>query len=344
MENANQAILLFQDGLYKFANSRATEISGYTEEEILSINPLDLVHPEDRDRIATLTVEIKAKRLKGEDTSDAPPFRFVTKGGETRWVELKSITINWDGRPAGLNFFTDITDRKSMEEEIQESEEKYRGFVENSRDGVEVFTGMELVYSNLQAARLHGAESVEEFLEKGPLSFVHHEDREEIFLRATARQRGEEVPPVFDFRVVPPDGDIRWLESSSSVIEFQGEKAILAFVRDVTDREAYLGKLEALHRHASELASATGMKDIAETTFHALDDILGFEQGGFGIVEGDEFNFFVRWGLETIPRRLHLGGPGVTVRAVKTGEPQYVPDTRLDPDFVHWSEPVLMSE
>jgi len=344
VENANQAILVYQDGSYKFANARATEISGYTEEELLSITPSDLVHPEDFERLAALSTEIVSRRLNGEDPPDSPPFRFVTKGGETRWVEFKSININWDGRLAGLNFFTDITDRKSMEEEVRESEEKYRGFVENSRDGVEVFTGTELVYSNLQAARLHGAKSVEEFLEKGPLSFVHPEDREEIPSRATARQRGEDVPPVFDFRVIPPDGEIRWLESSSSLIEFQGEKSILTFLRDVTDREAYLGKLEALHRHVSELASATGMKDVAETTFHALDEILGFEQGGFGVVEGDELDFFVRWGLESIPRRLHLGGPVVTVRAVKTGKPQYVPDSRLDPDFVDWDDSQILSE
>jgi signal transduction histidine kinase len=46
-------------------------------------------------------------------------FRILNRQGNTKWVELTAVTITWEGRPATLNFLTDVTDRKRLEEERQ---------------------------------------------------------------------------------------------------------------------------------------------------------------------------------------------------------------------------------
>ncbi|MFH0845067.1 MAG: PAS domain S-box protein [Pseudomonadota bacterium] len=45
VENANEAILVAQDGMLKFVNPKVTEISGYTREELTSKAFIDFIHP-----------------------------------------------------------------------------------------------------------------------------------------------------------------------------------------------------------------------------------------------------------------------------------------------------------
>ncbi|MCK4778712.1 MAG: PAS domain-containing sensor histidine kinase, partial [Candidatus Lokiarchaeota archaeon] len=51
---------------------------------------------------------------------------------EIRWLDLYSRSIIYEGRPAGMNVSIDITDRINAEQELKESEEKYRSLFENS--------------------------------------------------------------------------------------------------------------------------------------------------------------------------------------------------------------------
>ena len=58
-------------------------------------------------------------RLKGEGVPSVYPFRFVDKNGLTRWAEINAVLINWEGKPATLNFVSEITERKRAEQLLQ---------------------------------------------------------------------------------------------------------------------------------------------------------------------------------------------------------------------------------
>jgi len=73
----------------------------------------DYIHPDDRKLVA----ERHARRLRGEALPGVYPFRVVDKTGHNRWVEITVASIEWEGRPATLNFLADITDRKQTEAE-----------------------------------------------------------------------------------------------------------------------------------------------------------------------------------------------------------------------------------
>ena len=122
VENANEAIFVVQEERLKFVNRKVLEILGYTQEEITSRPFSDLIHPEDREMV----LDNYLRRLRGETVPPTYAFRVIDKDGNTRWVELGAVKIDWEGKPATLSFATDITDRKRAEGEMGLLQEQFR--------------------------------------------------------------------------------------------------------------------------------------------------------------------------------------------------------------------------
>jgi PAS domain S-box-containing protein len=117
-ENAHDTILIAIDGTLKFVNSRVMELSGYTREELIGKPFREIIHPDDRQAV----FERYLRWLTGGSIPDTYTFRIFDKSGNIKWVELNAVLITWEGRTATLNFLTDITDRKQLEEERQRAE------------------------------------------------------------------------------------------------------------------------------------------------------------------------------------------------------------------------------
>jgi len=115
VENASDAISVAQDGVIKFLNQKTVAMSGYSKAEIAKIPFFDLIHPEDRDMV----IDRHLKRLAGEKPPSTYSFRIINKTGRAFWVELNTVFINWEGRPATLNFIRDITQQRKLEAQFQ---------------------------------------------------------------------------------------------------------------------------------------------------------------------------------------------------------------------------------
>src|SRR4030042_4363090 len=72
VENANEAILVACDGVLTFVNPKASLLSGYSREELISKPFADFIHPDDRQ----MGVERHLRRLKGEKFPRLSPFRI----------------------------------------------------------------------------------------------------------------------------------------------------------------------------------------------------------------------------------------------------------------------------
>ena len=114
VENANDAIMIVQDGRLKFPNRQAIALSGYSEEELTSIPFLAYVYDADKD----VVIEMHRKRLHGQDVPVTYSFRIIKKSGEIVWVEATAVLVTWEGSPATLTFLRDITVQKRLEEQL----------------------------------------------------------------------------------------------------------------------------------------------------------------------------------------------------------------------------------
>jgi len=122
VENAGEAIFVAQDGRVKFANPQTEKLSGYSREEIMSRPFVEFVHPEERD----LVIARHTARMAGGGVPLPTVHRIIRRSGEVCWVEYSATLIEWEGRRATLNFLSDITERKRLEQEAKAMEAQLR--------------------------------------------------------------------------------------------------------------------------------------------------------------------------------------------------------------------------
>ncbi len=58
-------------------------------------------------------------RTKGEEPPSVYTFRVVREDGAVRWVEVKAVLVDWQGKPATLNLLSDISERREAEEALR---------------------------------------------------------------------------------------------------------------------------------------------------------------------------------------------------------------------------------
>jgi len=128
VENNNETILVIQDGMVKFANSRAAESFGYSEQEIRSIKIFELIHPEDQKLVAQRYLQ----KINGDTMPTLHAHRIIAKSGRIVWIENRSVLIVWEGRPATLNLITNIAARKQAEDALLKTNLQLEEAIANS--------------------------------------------------------------------------------------------------------------------------------------------------------------------------------------------------------------------
>ncbi len=258
VQTAHEGILVAQDGMHRFVNPATAKIWGYSEEELLSRPVAEFIHPDDREMV----LDRQIRRAKGEKLPGRYPFRIVTKDGTTKWVEIDSASISWEGKPAVLVFMIDVTERKQMEEAIKERDEHYRALVEESFDGIMIAKGTKIVFVNSHLCQMLAYAKDE--LEGMEHRILAHPDYQDLVLqRALARMRGESVPPHYELKLQRKDGSIFDAEIHSRAIEIRGAPGVQVWIRDIADRKKAELEREQLR---NQLAQAQKMEAIGTLT------------------------------------------------------------------------------
>jgi len=108
-------VYIVQGGRFKIVNHKLADILRYSEEELVGMPSLSLVHPEDRNAVK----ECAVKMLNGERSSEYE-FRIVTKRAEIKWVMETVAPILYQQRRATLGNLIDVTKRKQAEERLNQ--------------------------------------------------------------------------------------------------------------------------------------------------------------------------------------------------------------------------------
>jgi two-component system NtrC family sensor kinase len=122
-------VCIMQDGKFCYINSTFPIAIGYTLDQLIGRDSLDIVVPEDREMVKENTI----KMLKGELRSPYQ-FRVVCEDRSIAWVMGTVKSIQYRGKPAVLGNYMEITERKQMEQAAREMEERYKELANSITD------------------------------------------------------------------------------------------------------------------------------------------------------------------------------------------------------------------
>ena len=187
-EKSLVGIYVIQDGLFRYVNPRFAEIFKYSQDELTEkLGPKDLTHPDDR----TAVQEYIRKRISGEAMSVHYLFRGLTKTRDIIDAEVYGSATVYQGRPAIIGTVMDITERKRAEEDLRESEERFRELADSLPQTVfEIDSEGRFLYVNRAALETFGYTRVD--VERGlnVADVIAPQDRERALQKIQERMRG----------------------------------------------------------------------------------------------------------------------------------------------------------
>jgi len=228
--------VLDETGKFYRVNNRFTKVSGYSEEEVYGMHPLDFFSEGEKKLIAE---RITTVFEKGEASVEAD---FLCKDGTKLPYFFTGYLTTIDRVPLLVGVGMDISARKQTERELRESEEKFRELFEKSGDAILIIENETFVDCNEATVKMLGYKTKEEFLYLHPskLSPEFQPDGKKSAKKAdemmeTAIQKGTHR---FEWDHVRKSGEIFPVEVLLTAISNNPEKRIIHTVwRDITERK-----------------------------------------------------------------------------------------------------------
>jgi PAS domain S-box-containing protein len=215
VENANEGIVVSQDGMLKYANPRALELTERTLEQAMAQPFIEMVHPDDRARVYGNYL----RRIRGEAVEPSYRFRAVTPGGEVRWLQINAVAIQWDGRPATLNFLGDVSGEVSLQRHLEETLAQREAILQTTAVGIMFIQQGLIRWINgaLEQAMLGWARG-ETIGKTGELAFHDHADWSR-FLSQCIPSLEADGRFQTDWQVRRKDGSSWWCHMSAKALD-----------------------------------------------------------------------------------------------------------------------------
>ena len=164
-------------------------------------------------------------------------LRATRKDGSIVFLETEGKTLRIDEETYKVISFRNVTSRIEAENALRESEAKFRAFNENLKGAVYTFDeNGKFHYVNKEMCGISGY-SYDELVKMHFWDIVSPEFVELVKNRGLARAKGEDIPSVYEFKVVAKNGIEKWVEISNSKLIIGGEPMVLGTAIEITERK-----------------------------------------------------------------------------------------------------------
>ncbi len=267
------------EGIVTYMNAYAEEISGYSREEIIGKNFMDIFVPEyNRETVTKMLEPVFAGAIAVD--YEAP---MLTKSGEERIMLWSGAPImGANGEPEGIVASgLDVTDRKQIQQDLIQSKEQYCALINDTPVAVVVVSGTGIVYANRRFRALTGY-SRKELSRMEVSQLVHPAESDRLHDTLSLLFAGQPVSQPIEYRLKTKTGEERIVQGQALKTVFDGQDAVLASVTDITDfrrTQDALRNSELLYRTLVDrsLAGVFVMQDASVVfTNKRAREILGY--------------------------------------------------------------------
>jgi len=301
VENTNDVLFyLDTEGHFTYISPAIKRFARYEVDDILGQHFSRFIHPDD------LPDLLASFRRTSSGELEAYDFRILAKDGLTLHVRTSSRPVFENSQPRGLTgIMTDITKLKQAEEalkrahseleqlveertaelaqanellindieERKRAEELYRTLANSSQMGVYITNGGKLQFVNPLLAEYTGY-SESSLIGMNISDFVHPGDQSEAKSHAINMLEGRRSTP-YEYRMVDCDGRIKCVMETVRSITYEGRRAVLGNIVDVTE----LHNMERMLRQARKMeAIGTLAGGIAHDFNNILTAIIGYAE------------------------------------------------------------------
>ncbi len=335
---------------FVFANKEMQNQFGYSLEEFKNMYPWEIVSPELREKIKSIVKErLEGKRF-GQYYNELP---MKTKSGKMKYCKVYTNTVLIDSKPHGLAIVIDIT----KEKEYRKSLELDSFVLENIGDAVIIrdFETLKPVYVNKTASKIFGY-SKEEVLTKRLEDLVTPESlsKKDTVLK-NLLDKGYFV---FESEMVKKDKTVFPAEVHSQLINIEGKKYIISILRDITEKNKTIKKIQnlsRLYRTLSEINQILIYSKSEEEVFNNICEVVvkhcGFKFSWIGLLDEKKevinpVSYYGKYpdyikSIKISLKKNDETSKGPTVQAAIQNKVIINPDTRTNPVMKPWREQQL---
>jgi PAS domain S-box-containing protein len=117
VESATDGVIIIQNDKLQFCNDAMSTITGYTTNELIGMNFIDLIPDQNKE----LLYQRYIKRMQGEKVIPHYESQIIRKNNEIKNIEISANIITFQGKPADMAIIHDITKRKQNELELKKA-------------------------------------------------------------------------------------------------------------------------------------------------------------------------------------------------------------------------------
>lgn len=240
VQHSPLGICLCRGGKILMCNSALSRITGYPEAELIGKEFSYILHPDEW--------IIGMHYVNNPDKERTYKLTGRHQNGDLIYLEARMAQISVFRENATLVMLEDVTERRNLENKLQDSELTYRTLVENSIDGVFMIQDWKYKMVNQSFALMFGYKQEEIIDKMNPLDFVAPEDRN-LVARKIEQLNSGEITVLHNLRGgLRKDGTRIKCEVLASRIIFRGRPAIIGSIRDITRQQEMESRLQTAMR------------------------------------------------------------------------------------------------